>query len=45
MKGKSCDIFLAVHFGLQVNPRGHSPPDYAIDYKFGFDFGFWEKLI
>ena len=40
MKGKSCSIFLIVHFGLQVNPRGHSPLDFAIDYNFDFDFGF-----
>ena len=40
LKGKSCGIFLVVHFGLQGNARGHSPLGYAIDYKFGFDFGF-----
>ena len=45
LKRKSCGIFLIEHFGLQVNARGHSPPGYAIDYKFGFDFGFWTKLI
>ena len=45
LKGKSCDIFLIVHFGLQVNATGHSPPGYTIDYKFGFDFCFWAKLI
>ena len=35
-----------VHFGLQqANAGGHSPLGYAIDCKFGFDFGFWAKLI
>ena len=29
-----------MHFGLQqANAGGHSPPGYAIDGKFGFDFG------
>ena len=45
MKDKRCGIFLMVHFNLQVNPRVHSPHEYGIDYKFGFDFCFWAKLI
>ena len=39
-KAKSCDSFLIAHFGLQhANAGRHSPLGYAIDCKFGFDFG------
>ena len=41
----NCCSFLIVHFGLQANAGRHGPPNYAIDYKFGFDFGFWANLI
>ena len=45
-KGKNYGIILVVLFGLKANAGGgHSLPGYAIDYKFGFDFGVWAKLI
>ena len=35
-----------MQFGQQVNVGVNSlPPDYVTDYKFGFDFGYWSKLI
>ena len=39
--GKNCGIFLVV----DLANAGAQPFGYAIDYKFGFDFGFWAKLI